>query len=155
LTKNELVAIVDRIYLSWNQQVNPVSQKAMYEAWWRILADLDKSTVESALDDLVIENGYMPRPGEVRRRAISLIHDTTVPSHGEAWQQFRAAADAAHSGSFSKESVHELVARTVKALGGVNAYSPHTNGDRDLFLASYDKVVKDFEREMFGLPHSQ
>ena len=54
MTKTELCQIVDRIYLSWNQQINPVYQKQAYEAWWRILKDLNKDDVDLVLDDLVI-----------------------------------------------------------------------------------------------------
>ena len=151
LTKTELCQIVDRLYLSWNQQINPVYQKQVYEAWWRILQDLDKSTVDTVLDELVIENGYMPRPGEVRRRSINFIQGISIPSGGEAWQEFRRAADASHSGAYSKETMHELVAQTVKALGGTSAYSLHTNGDREMFLNTYDRIVKQYEKSVYGI----
>ena len=151
MTKTELCQIVDRIYLSWNQQINPVYQKQAYEAWWRILKDLNKDDVDLVLDDLVIENSYMPRVGEVRRRTVDLAHGESVPTGGEAWQQFRRAADAAHSGNYSSESIHALVSQTVKALGGVSSYNLHTNGDREMFLSTYDKIVKEYEKQLYAL----
>lgn len=154
MTKTELCQIVDRIYLSWNQQINPVYQKQVYEAWWRILSDLDKEAVELTLDELVIENSYMPRPGEVRRRTVNTIHGVFVPGGGEAWLQFRRAADAAHSGNFSSEPIHALVSQTVKVLGGVTSYNLHTNGDREMFLNTYDKIVKEYEKDLYALTTS-
>lgn len=152
MTKTELCAIVDRIYASWNQQINLKEQKHVYEAWWRILRDLDSETVHEVLDSIVIEDSYMPRPGHVRRRAINVIHGISVPSSIEAWQQFREAADASHSGTYSGKSIHELVAKTVKALGGTQAYSMHTNGDREQFLSMYERVVKEYEAQAYALP---
>lgn len=152
LTKSELKELVDQIYLMWNQQVNPVTQKELYTGWWRILSDLSKEDVQHTIDELVIENGYMPRAGEVRRRTINRIHGILVPSPAEAWQQFRAAADAAQGGSYSGERIHELVAQTVKALGGTASYGLHTNGDRELFFSTYEKIVKDYEKALYAIP---
>lgn len=151
MTKAELKAIVDRIYLMWNQQVNPITQKELYNGWWRILSDLEEPDVHDTIDELVIENGYMPRAGEVRRRTINRIQGISVPSPIEAWQQFREAADASQSGTYSGKSIHDLVAKTVKALGGTQAYSMHTNGDREQFLSMYERIVKDYEAQVYGI----
>lgn len=152
MTKTELCGIVDRIYASWNQQINLKEQKHVYEAWWRILQDLDSDTVHEVLDAIVIENSYMPRPGYVRRRTIDFIQGIDVPSPIEAWQQFREASDASHSGTYAGKGVHELVARTVKALGGTQAYSLYTNGDREQFISMYERIVKDYEAQAYALP---
>ena len=155
LTKSELKELVDQIYLMWNQQVNPVTQKELYTGWWRILLDLNKEDVQRTIDELVVENGYMPRAGEVRRRTINRIHGIRIPSPIEAWQQFREAAEASHSGTYSGKSIHDLVAQTVKALGGTQAYGMHTNGDREQFLSMYGRVVKEYEAQLYALPQSQ
>lgn len=154
MTKSELKAIVDRIFLMWNQQINPVSAKELYNGWWRVLQDLTEPDVQVTIDELVIENGYMPRAGEVRRRTINRIQGIRVPSPIEAWQQFREAAEASHSGTYSGKSIHELVGRTVKALGGTQAYGMHTNGDREQFLTMYDRVVKEYEAELYAITAS-
>jgi hypothetical protein len=60
LIKEELVEIVDRIHASWNQTVDKPSQKAVYEAWWRILKDLSKQDVDRAVDHHVILDKFMP-----------------------------------------------------------------------------------------------
>ena len=154
MTKSELKAIVDRIFLMWNQQVNPVSAKELYNGWWRVLQDLTEPDVQVTIDELVIENGYMPRAGEVRRRTINRIQGIRVPSPIEAWQQFREAAEASQSGTYSGKSIHELVAQTVKALGGTQAYGMHTNGDREQFLTMYDRIVKDYEAAIYTITTS-
>lgn len=153
MNKSELCEIVDRVYASWGQQINLKDQKHVYEAWWRVLFDLPKSAVDTVVDEFVIENGYMPRPGAVRRSAVDLVRgENVVPSGGEAWQQFRRAAEAAHSGNQTKTVIHPLVSQTVKALGGVSAYNLHTNGDREMFLDVFSRVVKDYEKARYALP---
>lgn len=155
MTKKELCEIVDRIYASWNQQINLKEQKQVYEAWWRILFDLSKDVVDSVVDEVVIENSFMPRPGEVRRRSVDAVRlaegVAPVPAPGAAWQQFRAAADAAHSGNSTGAVLHPLVAQTVKALGGVSSYNLHTNGDREMFLDVYARLVREYERAAYAL----
>lgn len=153
MNKTELVDVVDRVYASWGQQINLKDQKHVYEAWFRILFDLPKDVVDSVVDELVIDNSYMPRPGAVRRRAVDLTSgEDLIPSGAEAWQQFRRAAEAAHSGNQTNNITHPLVSQTVKALGGVSAYNLHTNGDREMFLDVFSRVVKDYERARYSLP---
>lgn len=152
MTKEELVEIVDRIHASWNQQINPNNQKVLYEAWWRILQDLPKNEVDHAIDQLVIKDGYMPRPGAVRKQTLNNHHGWKPPTHIEAWQQFRTMAEAAHTGSYTgNENIHELVKMTVAELGGTTAYNLHTNGDRQQFLDMYQTIVDRFEDAIHSL----
>lgn len=147
--------IVDRIYVSWNQTMNPTQKKLIYRSWWRILSDLDNQVVHRVLDALVVEGNYMPRPGEVRRRSINIIHGISVPSPMEAWQQLREAADASMSGSYTGKPIHELVAKTIKALGGTQAYSLHTNGDREQFIRAYEDTLSEYEATLYGVPEQE
>ena len=151
MTKDECVEIVERIYVSWNQTINPVQKKLVYRSWWRILGDLDNQVVHGIIDGLVIENGYMPRPGEVRRRSINRIHGVSVPSPIEAWQQLREAADASHSGTYTGKPIHELVSKTIKALGGTQAYAMHTNGDREQFIRAYTDTISEYETALYSI----
>jgi len=149
MTKEELVAIVDRIHASWNQQINPTQQKIVYDAWWRILHDLNHDDIQKTIDTLVIQDGYMPRPGAVRKQTINTIHGWKPPTPIEAWQQFRIMADSAHTGSYTgNENIHPLVKQTVKELGGTNSYNLHTNGDRQQFIDMYQQVVNREETQL-------
>lgn len=147
--------VVDRIYVSWNQTMNPTQKKLIYRSWWRILSDLDNQVVHRVLDALIVESGYMPRPGEVRRRSINIIHGVSVPSAMEAWQQLREAADASMSGSYTGKPIHELVSKAIKALGGTQAYSLHTNGDREQFMRTYDDILSEYEATLYGVPEQE
>lgn len=155
MTKDECIEVVERIYLSWNQTINPLQKKLAYRSWWRILGDLDNQVVHKVIDALVIEAGYMPRPGEIRRRSINIIHGIRVPTPIEAWQQLREAADASMSGSYTGKPIHELVSKTIKALGGTQAYTLHTNGDREQFMHEYGKMLSEFEATLYGIPEQE
>lgn len=152
MIKEELVEVVDRIHASWNQTIDKSNQKAVYEAWWRILHDLNKPDVDTAVDHHVIHDKFMPRPGDVRRTTINRIHGWKPPTPGEAWIQFRRMADAAHTGTFSEAiTIHPMVKATVSRMGGTAAYNLHTNGDRELFLSVYETVVDEQETALYQI----
>jgi hypothetical protein len=155
MTKEELVAVVDRIYASWNQHINPNNQKVVYEAWWRILKDLDKEATDVAVDSLVIQDSYMPRPGQVRKLVVNSLQGWCPPTAVEAWQQFRRMAEAAHTGSYSEGVVIDsLVKDVVRQLGGTQAYNLHTNSDRQQFVDMYEFVLRQREQELYQLQDS-
>lgn len=151
MIKSELCEVVDRIHASWNQTLDKSNQKAVYEAWWRILHDLNKDDVDKAVDDLCLFERFMPRPGDVRRTTIFKTAGWNPPSKAEAWNQLRSMADAAHTGTFvSSTPIDPLVKKTVAQLGGTSAYNLHTNGDRELFFAAYDRTVAEEERKLLA-----
>ena len=155
MTKQQLVELVDRIYLNWNQQMPGVEskKKTLYEAWWRILANLDNEMAHQAVDQLALADGYMPRPGTVYRTAIRLQYDFDPPEPAQAWDQFRVMAEAAQSGTYQPGTdIHPLVKQTVQTLGGTNAYRLHTNGDRELFINTYQRAVLHEEARLHGTP---
>jgi hypothetical protein len=158
LTKEELVEVVNRIYASWNQTVPAANSRTVYNAWWRVLGDLTVVDVDQAVDTLIIDDSYMPRPGAVRRLVIErLTQAPPPPAPLEAWQQLRAMSESAHNGSFAPTDLHPCFAAALRKLGGPAALGLHTNGDRDAFCQIYEKVVLDWEREQFGIgtPGSQ
>lgn len=150
--------VVDRIYASWNQTVPAANSKTVYNAWWRVLQDLTVVDVNDAIDVLVIDDSYMPRPGAVRRLVIEKLTEMVPPpSTLEAWQQLRAMAEAAHNGAYAPPQIHPCLAAALQKLGGSAALALHTNGDREAFGQIYEKVVLDWERQHFGIgtPESQ
>ena len=147
LTKNELVAIVDRVYASWNQTVSAANSRTIYEAWWRVLSDLTVEDVTSAVDTLVIRDKYMPRPGAIRRLVKLENSQDLPPGPLEAWNTLREIAEASQSGIYSpiSESVHTCVRKAISAVGGAAGFALHTNGDREHFITAYERVVQEWE----------
>lgn len=152
MTKNELVAIVDRIYASWNQSVPAASSKTVYEAWWRILGDLTVVDVDGAIDALVARDSYMPRPGTVRRMVLLSRVAEQPPAPLEAWLLLRDMAESVHNGIYVHAGIHECLTEALNRLGGVSALSLHTNGDREAFVQIYSKIVTDWEDDLLKLP---
>ena len=155
LTKNELVAFVDRVYASWNQVVPQSSAKVIYEAWWRLLSDLPLEGCHQVVDSLAISDSYMPRPGVVRRALLSLNTTNPSPSAGEAWATLQQVAAAAARGEYIQVSLHECVSEAVALLGGTAALALHTNGDRNSFTEVYNQVVSSWENELAKLPSNE
>jgi hypothetical protein len=153
LTKNELVAIVDRVYASWNQTVSAANSRTIYESWWRVLADLTVVDVTKAVDLLVIRDKYMPRPGTVRRLVKFDSVEDLPPAPLEAWNTLRELAEASQNGIYGAipATVHECVRKAISSVGGTAGFALHTNGDRDYFLDAYQRAVQEWEDARLAL----
>lgn len=158
MNKEELVDIVERVYASWNQQLPAVDKKyrAVMNAWWQILANLNKTDVEDTITHLVLaDKPHMPRPGTIYRHTIRTTNNFNPPEPAEAWDQFRQAAEAANNGTHTGNTpIHPLVTTTITQLGGTSSYRLHTNGDREHFLNTYEKVVLHEEARLFRNPEN-
>ena len=151
MNKTELVTVVERVHSVWR---DPIPQQgpqrdSVLKTWWRIIGDLDFNLTEKALDNLIIADGFMPRPGTLRRATINLSGLDAPPTPAEAWQQFRSAAESAHSGVYSPVTIHHCVRETIQRLGGTSSYSLNTNGDRNLFTETYGRVVLEWEQQQY------
>lgn len=151
MNKTELVTVVERVHNVWREVLPPKgdNRDAILKTWWRIIGDLDFNLTEQALDNLIIADGFMPRPGTLRRAVINLSGLDVPPTPAEAWQQFRAAAESAHSGVFSPITIHPCVRETIQRLGGTSSYSLNTNGDRNLFTETFGRVVLEWEQQQY------
>lgn len=152
MTKEELVDIVERVYASWNVPMPAVEKRyrQVLNAWWQILANLNKEDVEVAITQLVLQDQpHMPRPGTIYRKTLQHTNNYNPPTPAEAWEQLRQAAEAAHNGTHTHLDIHPTVRHTINQLGGTNAYRLHTNGDRELFTQTYEKAVLQEEARLF------
>ena len=151
MNKTELVVVVERIHNVWRETlpVKGEQRDAILKTWWRIIGDLDFDLTEKALDQLIIADGYMPRPGTLRRAVVNLQGFDLPPTPAEAWQQFRVAAEAAHSGVYSPTTIHACVRETIQRLGGTSSYGLSTNQDRNMFTETYARVVLEWETSQY------
>lgn len=156
MTKNELVELVDRVYASWNQVVPQSSAKVIYEAWWRLLSDLQLEECHQVVDSLAISDSYMPRPGAIRRETLCRYNSAgRAPSAQEAWATLQKVAAAAARGEYIQVSLHECLSEAITLLGGTPALALHTNGDRNSFTEVYNQVVSAWENELAKLNRNE
>lgn len=149
MTKNELCELVERVFASWNNQIPANQQKDVYAAWWRILQNLNKDACDEAVDTLVKQDHYMPRPGTVYREAIRIQHNWNPPTPLIAWEQFRTMAETANTGTWDPNTeIHPEVKTLTRKLGGTKAYNLHTNGDRELFITAYQQHLIQQEQQL-------
>lgn len=151
MTRDETVALVERIWATWNVELPQAIRKQAYDAWHRVIHDLDSEDCELALDAIVIEDRpWPPRPGTVRRRVIDANTPDAPPSATEAWSQLMARADALRDGS-DFERLHPTVALVAAKLGVTAQHLLHTNGDRELFIRKYEEVVAQHNASRYGM----
>lgn len=159
MTKNELVELVDRVYASWNQIVPHSSAKVIYEAWWRLLSDLEVEDCHLSLDSLAIDDSYMPRPGALRKHVVR--HSSQYSQDGppllpqEAWAVVQKMGAAAARGEYIHMPIHSCLQKSLALLGGTSALGLHTNGDRNSFIEVYNQVVTSWENELSHLPSNK
>lgn len=138
MTRQELTELVDRIHATWNHPIPKTDQKTIYNAWWQLLQHLQAPDVHNTITRLAATDTFMPKPGHVLRSTALHITGWDPPTPGEAWQQLRRMAEAAHTGTYDGTfHAHPLVKQVVTQLGNVAAYNLHTNGDRELFITTY------------------
>ena len=136
MTKEECVEIVDRVLAHWNQLANTGAPKATYNAWWRIIGELDATECHTVIDVIAREDTYMPRAGTVYRRVIDMHTESLAPTPHEAWAIYRDLASQLDSGNYTPTNLHPVLQQTIKTVGG---YSLHTNSDREHFIQIYTK----------------
>lgn len=152
MNKKELETIVDRIFISFNQRLPAVEgeRQRVLRAWWRILSDLDPDVVETAVDDLVMTETFLPTPGAVRRKSI-MRGSQPPPAALEAWATLQTVAHASESGQFLEVNIHPCLRETINRLGGTASYGMRTNGDRASFIHVYDAVVEEWTMKLLKI----
>jgi hypothetical protein len=159
LTKEELAGLVDRVYALWNQTVPQNKQKEIYQAWFSLVGDISLDTALRVVEQLALDDTYMPRPGTVARAAHLLESSKggtgAAPSWMEAWAILQKMAAGAYSGATTPESLHVCLSRTITLLGGTAALGLHTNGDRNSFAEVYRDVVKEWENDIINKARSK
>lgn len=145
MEKEQLVAVVERAHALWNQSgFTQRELKSIHAAWWDLLKDFDFDVVLDVLRQRAIDEGPMPRPGELRRLVIDRLDPDPPPSPAEAWVQLRAASRVVETGTASVPLVmHDAVREAMHRLGGPAALTLHTNGDREVFCRLYESVVRE------------
>jgi len=145
--------VVVAFYNAWNERIpKGTDWDELLSTWARFLSDVSVKEARHAYRRLVAQDSnWLPRPGTVRRIALSTRGDQP-PREWEAWAQLRRIADGSRTGVGSVERMHPVVAATLASLGGREALELHTNGDRELFFRAYRDKLADWETENFGVP---
>jgi hypothetical protein len=146
VTKDDCVALVDRMFATWGQDPSKAHRAATAKAWWVLVHDLDAGDCHRALTELAVTATFAPRAAEVRR-AVLLVDAPPAPA--EAWATFQAMLRAVNAGAAPPEC-HPLVRACIGRLGGGSGM--HTNGDREVFTGVYRTLVADWERDQLLPP---
>jgi hypothetical protein len=140
---------VKRAYAAHNQTLLRASIADVNKVWFDLLGEFDMTVVYDTFLELTTYSVYMPTPGNVRK-AILEKQLGRIPSGLAAWGTLQKLARNAHSGTYEDIPVHEVIKLTVAEIGN-QVYELHTNGDRELFIATYDKVCERYQRERLRL----
>ena len=151
ITKEEIKELVHQAYATYNQQLFELDKTPTYRAWYALLHDLPYAEVSAAFVRLATFEKFMPRPGDVRRAVID--YQTKTPKHLDgysSWGLFQTIVREVNSGVQTNVPKPEALTKTLKQLGDA-ANGMHTNGDRDVFIKVYEKVVEALEQEKYAI----
>jgi hypothetical protein len=155
MTRNDVAAIIIHVFNAWNNQVPQVEKryKELLSTWEQILGDLTVEEVNGAVRTLIaLDRANMPRPGTIRREALSKRLDAP-PAAWEAWVKLRELGEGVNSGTQSLASVgevHEVLRKTIIRLGGSQAFTLATNGDRQFFIEAFSQEASRWEEENYS-----
>lgn len=149
MTKFELQNLVKYIYATFNVQLLKAEEKPVFRAWYNMLSDLDYDVACDAFTNIAIYSDFMPRPGEVRRRAIDMtMGEDSFPEPATAWGILQAMRKATEGGQFYEGERPEPLMQTIELLGS-SAFDMHTNGDRETFVRVYSKVIEKAQQKKY------
>lgn len=123
-------------------------------AYVSILSDLPAELIKAAAQDLGGRSTFFPAAAELRSAAFELLEmkaglPTAYDAWGEVVQQMHAV------GSWRQPTFsHELIERSVKAIGGwrMLCISDNPAADRARFVAAYETYVNRERTDMRMLP---
>lgn len=146
MTKEQLTEIAESVILNWNLDLGGERRKAFFRTWWRYLGDLDATSVQGAVDALVLaDRPYAPRAGTVRRMVFAdALAD--IPTLELAWAQACERITAVQQGTWSP--VAGIVGEALAASGVTGT----SRDDRDAFTRAWRRTVEELELERLGLP---
>ena len=151
ISKEQIQDIVHQAYATYNLQLLELDKIVTYRAWHALLHDLEYEDIHAAFVRLATYEKFMPRPGDIRRSAID--YQTKVPKHLDGyscWGIFQTIVREVNSGVQTNVPKPEALVKTLKQLGDA-AYGMHTNGDREVFIKVYDRIVEELEQEKYAI----
>ncbi len=149
MNKFECEELTRIAYAMYNLQILLSDEKHIFRSWFAMLSDIEYDVASEAFNDLAIYANFLPRPGEVRRRAIDMTTGGEKhPDAATSWGILQSMRKATEGGQFYQGERPEAMIETMSLLGA-SANDLHTNGDRETFVRVYNKVVEKLEQKKY------
>ena len=129
MAPHEVNKLVDRLSAAFP---DPPMSEETHGLYCRMLADLEYTEADAAIDNLIATTMKLPSISRVRR---SVIEPTLeLPTTEEAWVALQSRA----------EDVHPLVRRAATLMGG--SFNLRTSSDPELTRVRFAKVYDEMRR---------
>lgn len=141
MTDDEVRKLIDHVNASWGRAPYKEEVTSQRKAWTVFVHDLSYDDVLRVVNEMALYSQYTPKPGDVRRRVMA----GKIPDPLEAWGMLQQVRHAINSGS-SYTGLSGAVKLVYDRLGD-QALGLHTNGDRDRFCETYERVMQEWLAE--------
>lgn len=122
------------------------------EIYLAVLPDVPDNVLVPAVEKLVSEATFRPRPAEVRQTALDLMLPR-VPTAYEAWAEVKARLRPGH---LRDEWSSPLVGKALEGIGGLDAFRMSDRADEsywmNAFFKAYDTLARRQREEVRMLP---
>lgn len=149
----ELEEIVEHIHVHWNTRLSSTNKvrKLILEVWKSALHDLPHPLVKRAVLEIALAETFMPRPAQVRKKAIQLSGTVVPPPESAAaWVEVQRLARSVTSGAIEIQKVDHCILKAIEKMGGLPNIAHSTNGDRTQFCDIYTAVVTEWESQAYA-----
>lgn len=153
MNSEELEKVVKQIHIHWNSTLTstPNMRKEILEVWNSALHDLPHDLVTRAIRELSITETFIPRPSQVRKKAIQISGKVAPPPEpAAAWVEVQKLARSVTSGAVDLKEIDPCVLMTIHKMGGIADIAHSTNGDRTQFFDVYKTVVAEWESQAYA-----
>jgi len=144
--------IASLVYGYWNDRLPSTEsvKKEVLAPWLEMLADIDYDIALQAVQGLALTDTYMPKAAHVRIAALTKQNEIVhPPNEHEAWAHVQTLSQTLANGTSAVTDLHPVLLETIHQMGGMTKLDTTTNGDRQYFLAAYDKNVKLWVKKTF------
>lgn len=149
----ELEEIVEHIHIHWNSRLSSTStiRNKILAVWKSALHDLPYSLVIRAVRELALTETYIPRPAQIRKKAIQLSGKVASPPEpAAAWVEVQKLARSVTNGTMDPKEIDPFILTTIHKMGGIADIPHSTNGDRNQFFDVYNTVVAEWESQVYA-----
>lgn len=153
MDEKELEKIVVQIHIHWNSALTNVAnkRKEVLEVWSSALHDLPHDAITRAVRELSLTETFIPRPAQVRKKAIQISGKLVPPPEpAAAWVEVQKLARSVTSGAVDLKSIDPCVLAAIHKMGGIADIAHNTNGDRTQFFDVYKTVVTEWESQAYA-----
>lgn len=153
MTDDELGKFIKTVFYTFDRALVPKELSEYCKAWGPYVKEFDYDLSQQLLPNICLGKEYPPRPWEIRIAILNYTNKITPPPlPQQAWAQYQAIMADINNGAVTNIRVHEVLAATMAALGGVGM---NANFDAKRFESLYEAKCNEWLKKTYAVGMNQ